>query len=215
MSPKKILKASLAALAITAAGAASASTVLGTITHNYGNGVGDVAPTAGAACGLTANYVTVKDAACNGQRFVDVFNFSGLGYKSIDSFTLTLSFDGAGAIAEDWFVRPATGTAASADFWTTGVLNGYRNFEFWDTTIIGNTERTFTFTASSLDLFSAIVKSGHFDLWFAEESIGSDSFNLASAKLQVNGTVPEPSGLALAAVALLSLGVAARRRGRR
>lgn len=200
----KLIKFSLPALllACSALSANAAVIQLGSISKAYGSAGGSVASTGTGSCDtLNTNSITVRDtspSSCN--RFSDLFNFSNLGYKSLDHLTLTLSFSDTGnAQAEDWRMRPAVGTLGSATL--------------FDMTNSGNGSATqsFTISAAQSDVFSLISNSHNFYLWFAEQSTGADTFNLISAKLDVYGTVPEPSSVALLALGLAGVGLLRRR----
>ncbi|MYN08501.1 PEP-CTERM sorting domain-containing protein [Pseudoduganella aquatica] len=205
----KFMKFSLPALllACSALSANAAVIQLGSISKAYGSAGGSAASTGVGSCDtLNANSITVRDtspSSCN--RFSDLFNFSNLGYKSLDHLTLTLSFSDTGNIlAEDWRMRPAAGTLGSAtlyDMTNTGSGNG-------------STTQSFIISGAQSDVFSLISSSHNFNLWFAEQSTGADTFNLISAKLDVYGTVPEPSSAALLALGLAGAGLL-RRRARR
>ncbi len=174
-----------------------------TYTHNYGNGVGQVDPAGSDA--LSNGYVTVSDQSS--QRFSDAFNFSGLGYASIDSFDLTLSYSRTnnnffGLPLELWFARPG------------GTPDQYFSFNL---NAVGNTPSSVTFRIdSSLDPeFGEMVAAEEFYFWFAESTLFADDFRLHSAKLDVNGTVPEPGSMALIGLGLAGLGFMRRRRAGR
>lgn len=70
--------------------------------------------------------------------------------------------------------------------------------------VSGTTTQSFILNASQTDVFSNIVSNGKAYLWFSDEGIGSNNFNLISARLDVFGTtsVPEPGSFALLGTAL-------------
>ncbi len=177
-----------------------------TYTHNYGNGGGQVDP--GGSDALSNGYVTVSDQSS--QRFNDAFNFSGLGYASIDSFDLTLSYSRTNNTLfrvplEFWFARPG------------GTPDQYLSFNL---NAVGNTPSSVTFRIdSSLDPeFGQMVAAEEFFFWFAEitpQLLVADEFRLHSAQLDVNGKVPEPGSMALIGLGLAGLGFMRRRRAGR
>ena len=174
-------------------------------THNYGNGAGQYDPVGTDA--LSNGYVTVSDQSTG--RFSDAFNFSGLNYASIDSFDLTLTYSRTnnnllGIPLELWFARPG------------GTPDQFFSFFLAP---VGNTSSSLTFRIdSSLDPeFGQMVAAEEFFFWFAEETpnlLIRDEFRLHSAKLDVNGTVPEPGSMALIGLGLAGLGFMRRREKR-
>lgn len=210
----KSIKAIAALALVLLAGASQAAPVLlGSVTHSYGNAAGQ------SKGGYTNNscvkngYVIVSDASngCGNSRFADTFDFSSLNIGTVTSLSLSLTFSATNDVflfifPEDWRVRPASGTTGSSNL--------------FDMTRSGGTvTQTFTFTAANLDLFASIVSNRAFGLWFSDEAFGANQFNLQSATLSVNGTaavaaVPEPTGLALASLALLAVGFVRRRNAR-
>ncbi|MCC5795167.1 MAG: hypothetical protein JJT85_10610 [Chromatiales bacterium] len=208
----KIASSLVSVAALTLIGSAANAALIGTITHDYGTGPGQVStPSLGAGtCDtLNSNSITVTNSSgC--QRFFDVFDFSGFAYDSIDSFELTLGFSDTNSLVEqcflffcsdvrdDWRVRPAS-----------SAINGSASLPAM-TRSDSYVEQTFAFD-STLDLFGDIVAGEAFYLWFAQEAGGARSFELFSASLSVFGTptaavpAPAPLGLLLGGIALLAL----------
>ncbi|MEY8830037.1 hypothetical protein AB9K34_16760 [Sedimentitalea sp. XS_ASV28] len=77
-----------AAVALTVAGGAQAAT-LGLFTHDYGTGIGNVAPAQYGSGALNSDSVTVADNEA--PRFQDNFDLSSVS-GTIQRFDLTLTF---------------------------------------------------------------------------------------------------------------------------
>lgn len=187
---------------------------LGSIEHLYGSGAGrqlssvmDVYHPGGNCDTANTSSITVKatsSSSCN--RFADVFDFSGIGFDSIDYFALTLDVSGARNQwlgLERWNVRGASNYAQSA---TT-----------FGSDLIGSGTQTLVFNNSKA-LFNDMVNANSFVFSFATAGGMLMNFDLKSAKLELFGTpapvvvaqVPEPGSLALLGLSALAL-VGARR----
>lgn len=195
------------------AGPAHAS-LIGTITHDYGSAghVPGGLQSGGSCDTLNSSSVTIRNTSgC--QRFFDSFDLSGLAYDNIDSFSLSVTFsDTANSImfglipTEWWRVRPASSAVDGSNI--TGSSLGIDRSANLAT-------NTFTFD-DTLDVFGDILDGEAFYLWFSHVGLGTQSFNLYSASLEVYGTaqaaVPEPAMLSLMGLGLLGLAYSCRRR---
>lgn len=203
---KNYLKTIISGLLLTAAVSSASATVvqLGSLSKTYGIGGSTASTGAGSCDTLNANSINVTDSSgC--ARFSDLFDFHSLNYTSIDHLTLTLTFGTTnnfylGVIPEDWRVRFADTTAHGS-----ATLIDMSN-------VSGTTTQSFVLNASQADVFGNIAANGKAYLWFADQALGANNFNLYSANLDVFGTaVPEPAGIALFALALGALAVSRRK----
>ncbi len=217
-----------AALAVAAGSAWAAPVLLGTVTHDYGSAAGRVAPTSqgifpGGCDTVNTNSLTVRWQITNNcNRFHDVFDFSGLGYETLDRLVLTVNFAGTNNTLETWRVRPASNQ------YETQVAGSALNMA---SVGAGGTSQDFTFDAGNLSwmdthnsvagqsIFDNVADSGRFFLWFASAGlIANQTFTLNSVSLQVWGTpaptnnVPVPGTLALVGLGALAMGLVRRRK---
>lgn len=187
--------------------------LIGNVEHNYGSSSIPSALANGACDVQQATHLTIKDSSgC--QRFVEVFDFSDFSFDSIDYFQLDLTFSATRndnclwifCEFESWHVRPALNNSFAPATNLPALIRAD-----------GITQQSFVFNASNLSsIFDQIVNNNLFYLWFAENSLGSDQFNLYSANLSIYGTpaqsapddanpVPAPASIALLGLGLLML----------
>lgn len=185
--------------------------LIGSIEHNYGASNYIPESMASNSCDSKASaHISIKDSSgC--QRFVDLFNFADFNFESVDYFTLDLTFSATRDDScililfcnyESWQVRPGVSTISAP---SSGLQDLKRSN--------GITQQSFIFNADNLSIFDEIVDNKKFYLWFAENSSGSDQFNLYNASFNVYGTaaaqapaqVPVPASIALFALGLLVL----------
>lgn len=190
--------------------------IIGNVDHTYGTNSYIPSSMGTNSCdSKNTGSVTIKDTSSGCQRFSDVFDFSALDFDTIDRFELDLTFSGTNnrycfifCFNEDWRILPAS--------------NGQRATLAEQTKLTrasGITQQTFVFDANTLSsLFNDIVDSKKFSLWFSEEALGANNFNLYSANLTIHGSasqpvVDEPAKVpAPASIALLGLGLLMLRR---
>lgn len=194
---KSSFVAMLLSVAAFVGGTASAAT-LATYTHTYGSALGQVDPLGNDSLG--SGYVTVSDQSSS--RFSDSFNFNSLSFNSISSFVLTLNYAdiGQNPFSELWSERPG------------GLTNpGYFSFNLPSAADSTTVSSVFTID-SNTNTFGSMVAAKDFFFWFAESTLGSDSFRLNSAELKIMGAVPEPEQYAMLLAGLGLIGAIARRR---
>ena len=108
----------LAALVVSFTAHAS-PVLLGSTSHDYGTGAGQMSPAsqgAGSCDVMSANSVGVRSAS-NCQRFFDSFDLSAYAGDVIDSFALTLNFANARNETfgfERWAPRPASSASVGS-----------------------------------------------------------------------------------------------------
>ncbi|MFT4151911.1 MAG: VPLPA-CTERM sorting domain-containing protein [Paracoccaceae bacterium] len=151
-------------------------------------------------------------------RFSASFDFTTLALDAIDSIQLTLNYSGVGNAlcvgtlclgSEAWFVRAQGGTLSSS------------SDDYFGRLTAGGSTVTFTLSSltdtGSINAFAHSVANQIFTFWFSEQTLGVDSFTLASARLVVNGTEASPVPLPAAAPMLMAglggLAMLRRRRG--
>ncbi|WP_179378173.1 hypothetical protein [Jannaschia marina] len=186
-------------------GVAAEAAVLGTYTHDYGRGAGQVAPDQGGR--LRGNFVLVRNTAGGVTDFRDSIDLTGLDpTATIDSIELELTFDRAGPnanISENWFVE-VFGTGAGFGFSTFALLSDAAS------------PQTITLLPGS-DAFQAALNNLSLEFTFQEPGTGrTDTFRLFSARVTVNGTtavVPLPAPGLLLLGALGGLAFARRKAG--
>ncbi len=200
MTLEKVLPLAALALSATLVAPAEAATLLGSFQHDYGTDAGRIDPPGTDT--LDAASVTVSDQSSG--RFSDAFDFSSLAYDSIESFSLTLTYAGAGpsfslaclGICELWTVRVQGTDPSDSDDDQFGILTGAPT-------------QAFGLSAASdvggITAFAQSVASQTYAFWFSEWSLGADSFRLSSARLEVYGT-PSIAAVPLPAGGLLLLG---------
>ena len=180
------------------------STLLGSVTHDYGWGVGKVNP--GGSDPLLYDTALVTDISP--WQFTDDFLFSGIVPPSMNisglELTLTYALNQADNY-EQWYVQPGGGSEYFA----------------MDEAGLGFVTQSFWFD-STLDFFDTATKDGIFNLQFSELTGCYDWFLLDSAKLSVFGgdsvlndnpaPVPEPATMLLSALGLASFAALRRRK---
>jgi hypothetical protein len=170
-----------------------------TKTHVYGNQAGQVDPSGTDA--LFDGFVRVSDQQPGPQRFSDTFDFSSVGFVSIDKISLTLEFEEAGPrfgsflgfsfCVECWDLR-VPGDPSS---FTGGTGSGQDVFARLDDDL---SPQTFVFDLSTdvsgVNAFSKAVTEQKLLFGFSENSSRADVFDLKSATVEVHGAIPLPAG---------------------
>jgi len=81
--------------------------------------------------------------------------------------------------------------------------------------VSGTTTQTFTLDATQAAVLASVAGNGKLSMWFGDEALGANNFNLYSARLEVFGTaVPEPASLGLFGLAFGALAMVRRRKMR-
>ncbi|MEI6207077.1 MAG: PEP-CTERM sorting domain-containing protein [Desulfuromonadales bacterium] len=192
--PKKYYLAALFFGLLLMASAPVSALTIGTYTHNYEE----------SYPGGKNSYVTVSDVF----PFSDAFSFSGLAYSKINHFDVTLTYSNTnnldpftGTPNEYWYMRPGGTQGQYLSF----KLNPADN-QISTTFIVDST--------SSNSEFGQMVAAENFFFSFTEATSDamffSDSFQLYSATLTIDGEaaqtpVPEPATMLLLVLGLLGL----------
>lgn len=200
---KLFRKMTLAALALGLSSAfapsADAATLLGTFTHDYGSNPGRIDPPGSDQ--VKPNSVKISDASS--PRFSDSISFASLNYASISYVTLSLTYSGA---APNFVQRCPTCYVYWRERWTTDFLgqDDSTNADNLRTQLDGSPIQVIKLSLASdvgaISAFARLLATEALSFRFNEWSRDEDTFNLASAKLEVYGApVPLPaSGLMLA-----------------
>lgn len=176
----------------------AAPVLLDSYLHSYGTNAGHIDPAGSDSLG--GDFVQVSDTSST--RFSDVFDFSGLVYDTITTFDLTLTFRDAGPSlipGELWSVRVQGSNSASSldDLFAVLIGSG------WSSQAVTLSTGTDLLTVNA---FAQSVASESFTFWFSEFTPGTDKFKLASAELDVYGTIPTPTTVPLPAGGVMLLG---------
>ena len=185
-----------------ATGSGSAAT-LGVYTHDYGTA--KYVPQGSNT--LTADAVVVSEAAAT--PFFDAFDFTDLAGATIDSLTLTITYNTASPVTFFGFPLKAWRVQIGGDG------SGPTGSTFSSLLNDPLSPQSFVLDVSSGATFSNALSSGALGFWFAETALLTTSFNLVSASLTVSGTaatVPLPAPLVLLLSALGGLVLARVRR---
>jgi hypothetical protein len=194
---KSLIATALLVLALITSGMAVASVT--TITHSYGNGVGQLDPTGTDLLGN--GYVTVAENSST--PFSDYFSLSNLGYSSINSLVLTLNYNNVGryTTGESWIYHIGSKTVSSG----------------WLAPTSGTSSKSKVYTFSeeyNATTFASMLEGQKLNFWFTEHSICINDFQLNLASLAVTGVqaVPEPEIYAMLMTGLVLTVTIARRR---
>lgn len=192
----------------------ASAAVLGVYEHAYGSAPGRINPPGNDTLGT--NFVRIRENRGSGNQFRDSIDFSDLAGATIDSLTLTLTYDQAGP-----------SLFPQSEYWVVDI-HGSNPSSFSDdfSRLLEDAASPFAMTISALtdtgtvNAFATALSNLALSFSFDELlGVGSrDNFRLFSAALTVNGTaatsvVPLPAPGLLLLGALGGLGLMRRRRG--